>query len=123
AVKRVGVEGVDMHADEFKGENGADQIRLTSSGSDLYASDRLDAETTTHCGVNKDGTIKKKQVYSVRGSGPRSFALRPDERFLIVANQLSNELVVFDRDKKDGSLKDTKARVKIPSPTCVVFAP
>lgn len=117
------VEVVDINSEEFKGENGAAEIRITSSGSDLYASNRLDAETITHFGVNKDGTIKKKQVYSVSGSGPRSFALSPDERFLIVANQLSNELVVFDRDKKDGSLKDTKARVKIPSPTCVVFAP
>lgn len=114
---------VDINPEEFNGENGAAEIRITSSGSDLYASNRLDAETITHFRVNNDGTLEKKQVYSVSGSGPRGFALSPDEKFVIVANQLSNELVVFERNKKDGSLKDTKARVKVPSPTCVVFAP
>ncbi len=39
------------------------------------------------------------------GETPRSFNLSPDNRWLVAAGQRSNDLTVYQRDPKSGSLK------------------
>jgi 6-phosphogluconolactonase len=40
---------------------------------------------------------------------------------MIVANQNSNELVVFKVDSDSGALTPTDVKVSVPSPMCVMF--
>lgn len=55
------------------------------------------------------------------GEFARDFAISDCGQWLVVANQLSNNLAVFRRNNESGELQDTQVRHKIPSPTCVKF--
>ncbi|MBW7839122.1 MAG: beta-propeller fold lactonase family protein, partial [Chitinophagaceae bacterium] len=54
------------------------------------------------------------------GTGPRDFNIDPSGKFLIVANQKSNNIVVFRIDKKSGSLTQ-KHEIAVPIPVSINF--
>ncbi|MFM9701214.1 beta-propeller fold lactonase family protein, partial [Streptomyces europaeiscabiei] len=47
--------------------------------------------------------------------------LDPSGNFLLVANQNSDEIVVFTRNKTTGLLSDSGTRIKVGSPSCIQF--
>lgn len=89
--------------------NSAD-IHISPEGSFLYASNRRDNENTISIfSINRDnGKLTLIGHQSTHGDHPRNFTLDPTGNFLIVANQVSNNIVVFKRDAKTGLL--TKKR-------------
>jgi len=52
---------------------------------------------------------------------PRNFAIDPSGEFLLVANQKSDNIVVFRLDQKTGRLNWTGHEVQVPSPVCLKF--
>ena len=60
---------------------------------------------------------------SRRGDWPRNFSLHPSGRWLLVANQRSDSVVVFARDPDNGRLTPTRPpqRIAIPRPVCLRF--
>jgi 6-phosphogluconolactonase len=56
---------------------------------------------------------------STLGKTPRNFTLDPTGNFLLVANQDSNNIVVFSRDNKTGLLKETGYQIIVPNPVCL----
>jgi len=115
------VQLTSMRDAGFTGESGAADLKLSADNKFLYATDRIDANTITVFSVGKNGKLKQVQVSSVMGKGPRNFNFSPDERFVLVANQLTDEIVVFNRDKKSGKLTDSGKRIKASKPVCVLF--
>jgi len=59
---------------------------------------------------------------SRRGDWPRNFSLHPSGRWLLVANQRSDSVVVFGRDPDTGRLTPMRQRIALPSPVCLRFA-
>ena len=58
------------------------------------------------------------------GKTPRDFSIHPNGKSLIVANQDSNNLVVFTIDPRSGEIKQkSQTPVTISQPTCVTFVP
>ena len=112
---------ISMRKEGFDGKSGAADLKLSSDGKFLYSTDRVDANTITVFSVAKNGTLKQVQVSSVFGKGPRNFNFSPDERFVLVANQLTDEIVLFNRDKKSGLLSDSGKRIKAFTPVCILF--
>jgi len=55
------------------------------------------------------------------GKVPRHFALSPDGRFLVTANQNSGNLAVLAVDAATGRLKPTAVSVALPGASCVLF--
>jgi 6-phosphogluconolactonase len=53
---------------------------------------------------------------------PRNFTIDPTGNFLLVANQESDNIVIFKRDKKTGLLTDTGKRVQVGNPVCLKWA-
>lgn len=116
------IQEIPMNEAGFKGADGAADIRLSPDGKFLYASNRGDANTIAIYRVDSDrGTLEKIANQSVLGRGPRNFALSPDGRFLLVANQQTDEVVIFKRDSDTGLLSDTGHRIDVGSPVCLVF--
>ena len=68
-----------------------------------------------------NGTLTAVQRRSTEGRGPREFALSPDGRHVVVANQHSNTLVVIERDPRSGRLGDTVQTMEAVSPSDVKF--
>ncbi len=101
---------------------GAADIKISSDGKFLYATNRGDANTISTFQIADDGTLDKKQTISTLGKSPRNFTIDPSGKMLLVANQHSNEVVVFNRNVKSGMLTDSGKRIKVCQPVCLVFA-
>ena len=96
-------------------------IHLSPDGKYLYASNRRPANEINCFSVAKDGKLKIKQQISTTGDGPRNFAITPDGKYLLIAHQYSNNIVIFKRDVKTGLLSDTGDRIEVGAPVCLTF--
>jgi 6-phosphogluconolactonase len=88
----------------------------------LYVSNRGHNSIAVFSVAGSTGALALEQVISTEGDWPRNFTLDPTGRWLLVANQRSNSVVVFSRDRDSGRLTPTKQRIEIPSPVCLRFA-
>lgn len=100
--------------------NSAD-IHISPDGLFLYASNRWDNENTISIfSINQNsGKLTLIGHQSTYGDHPRNFTLDPTGNFLIVANQVTNNIIVFKRDVKTGLLTKTGAEIKVPRPSCL----
>lgn len=104
--------------------NSAD-IHISPDGLFLYASNRWDNENTISIFAIDTirGTLKLKGHQYVHGDHPRSFTLDPSGKFLIVANQVTNNIVVFRRDDRTGLLKKIEKEAQVPNPSSLKIRP
>jgi 6-phosphogluconolactonase (cycloisomerase 2 family) len=82
-------------------------IHTSADGRFLYVSDRGDYNHIIVFAIEADGTLREIQRRSSEGREPREFAITPDGRFMLIANQLSDALVVIRRDAGSGALGET----------------
>ncbi|TYR33925.1 lactonase family protein [Sphingobacterium phlebotomi] len=115
------VDTVSINEDGFEGENGAAEIKCSADGKFIYASNRGEANTIALFAVDKSGKLERRKVYPTEGEGPRNFNISPDGRFLLVANQKTNNITVFERNRETGELKDTGKQIEVSTPVCIVF--
>lgn len=99
----------------------AADIHLSPDGKFVYATNRGTASNITCFAVGKDGKLTFVQQISTGGVGPRNFNLTPDGKYIFVANQNSDNIVVFQRDKKTGALTNTGKMMQVGAPVCLVF--
>lgn len=112
---------ISINDDGFQGDNGAAEIKRSTDGKFIYATNRGDANTITLFAVDKSGNLERRKVYPTKGEGPRNFNLTPDGYFLLVANQKTNNITVFERNQETGELKDTRKQIEVSTPVCIVF--
>lgn len=100
--------------------NSAD-IHISPDGLFLYASNRWDHENTISIfSIDQtNGTLKLVGHQSTLGDNPRNFVIDPTGNFLIVANQVSNNLIVFKRDRKTGLLTRIGKEITVRNPSCL----
>ena len=55
------------------------------------------------------------------GKIPRNFVLDPTERWVLVANQDSNNISVFARDPETGVLAEQGKSFAVQAPMCILF--
>jgi 6-phosphogluconolactonase len=55
------------------------------------------------------------------GKTPRNFVIDPTGSFLLVANQDSDEIVIFKRNQKTGLLTPTGEKIQVYEPVCLKF--
>jgi len=115
---------ISMLPGEFKGAIGAADIHISPDGHFLYASNRGDANDISIFSVNQvNGQLTLLGNQSTLGKSPRNFSLDPSAKYLLAANQSSNEIVIFYRDEKSGLLTDTKKRIEVGKPVCIKWIP
>lgn len=112
---------ITMLAPDFKGKVGAADIHISPDGKFLYGSNRGDANEIVIFAVNKNGKLNFVGRQPTQGKVPRNFAIDPSGNFLLVANQNSNEIVMFKRDKKTGLLTPTGGKIQVSKPVCLKF--
>ena len=104
--------------------NAAAALHLSADGRFLYASNRGDDNHIAVYAVDAgSGKLRALQRRSSEGRGPREFALAPDGRHLVVANQHSGSLVVIARDPDSGLLGATVQTLPAFAPSDVKFVP
>jgi 6-phosphogluconolactonase len=107
---------------EFKGKIDAADIHISPDGKFLYESNRGDANTINVFSILPTGRLAFASRTSSLGKGPRNFAVDPSGNYVLVANQNSDEVVIFKRNKTTGALVDSSKRINIGSPVCLLFA-
>jgi 6-phosphogluconolactonase len=106
----------------FKGIIGSADIHVSLDGKFLYCSNRGASNTISIFKINEvTGELTFLQEQSTLGEKPRNFNFDPTGNFLLVANQISDNIVVFKIDKLTGLLTDTGKRIEVPNPVCIKF--
>jgi 6-phosphogluconolactonase len=116
------IERVAAHPKSYKGSIGSADIHISPDGKFLYASNRGDENNIAIFAINATtGKLTAKGYQSTLGIKPRNFALDPTGKFLLVANQDTDNIVVFKRNKQTGLLKEAGDQIKVPTPVCLQF--
>jgi 6-phosphogluconolactonase len=119
AGKLVFLQRISSHPQDYKGAFGSADIHVSPDGKFLYASNRGDANNIAIFSIAADGKLTTKGFQSTLGKKPRNFVIDPMGNYLLVANQDTNNIVVFKRDKKTGLLSETGHQIEVPNPVCL----
>ena len=96
-------------------------IHISKDGRFLYASNRGFNSIAIFSIDQTTGKISLVGQESTRGDFPRNFTLSPNEDFLLVANQNSQDIVSFRRDEVSGKLQFAD-QIKAFKPVCLLFS-
>ena len=106
---------------DFTGANGGAAVRISPDGRFIYASNRGHNSIVVFA-LSTDGlTIEKVQTISTEGDFPRDFALDPSGKYVVCANQNSDNLTLYTRNQTDGTLTTVQKDVYAPECVCVLF--
>lgn len=105
----------------YSNEPRAADIHISPDNKFLYASNRETANDISIFKILPEGNLAFVARMPTLGNGPRNFVIDPSGNFLLVANQKTNNIVVFARNKTTGLLSDTGKRINVCSPVCLVF--
>lgn len=106
---------------KIRKDYGSSDIHISPDGLFLYASNRWENENTLSIFAIDQGNGKLRLAghQSTLGDHPRMFVIDPSGKFLLVANLVTNNIIVFKRNLKTGLLTKTKYGVSIPRPSCL----
>ncbi len=105
---------------DYRGDNACADIHVDRAGRFLYGSNRGHNSIVVFEIDQETGALSLVEHESVAGDWPRNFALSPDEKFLLVANQRSGNITTLLRDQGDGELTFVGSTAA-PTPVCILF--
>jgi 6-phosphogluconolactonase len=125
------VQRVHTVPHDFFGGNHSAEIAIRPDGKFLYESNRRTQGENVRgpdtIGVYSidSGTGVLTPVEQVLSGGimPRNFEIDPTGKYLLAANQLSNNLVVFNIDSATGRLSKSGKEIMADTPVCLKFVP
>lgn len=107
---------------DYLGPAGSADIHVSPDGKYLYASNRAESNTIGIFKIQQGtGLLSLADHVSTEGKTPRNFNFDPTGKFLLAANQNSNNVVIFKVDKATGFLSDSGERIELPKPVCVAW--
>jgi 6-phosphogluconolactonase len=115
------IQTVSTVPEGFTGENWCAHVAVSPDGRFVYGSNR-GHDSIAIWVVGEGGTVSLVGHESTRGQTPRNFALDPTGDWLLVANQDSDTIVTFRRDRVTGRLTATGSVTGTPSPVAILFA-
>ena len=114
------IQNIPSVPENYQGPAGGADIHVSTDGKFLYTSNRGTSNTIGIFSIDqKTGKINLLAHQSTMGSSPRNFSLDPTGNFLLVANQQSDNIVVFKRDSKTGLLIYTGHQINVANPVCL----
>lgn len=113
------IQRISAHDTEHELYGSAD-IHISPDGKFLYASNRGDENNIAIYHIQTNGKLILTGLQDTGGEHPRNFTLDPSGNYLLVANQISGDVVVFKRDLKTGKLTQQQ-KIKILVPSCLKF--
>lgn len=86
----------------------------------LYAANRVHEDFVVYA-VADDGSLAEVQRVPNPGKEARHIAIDATGKYLLSANQFTNEVLVFPIDHATGLLQPTVGNVPVESPSCILF--
>ncbi|AIF44322.1 lactonase family protein [Virgibacillus sp. SK37] len=106
---------------DFKETNDASAIHITTDGKFLYTGNRGHNSVAAFQIDSQTKELSLIELVPSGGEWPRDFVLSPCENYLVVSNQHSGNLVLFERDTETGRLWKTNSQIDVPEVVCVKF--
>jgi 6-phosphogluconolactonase len=106
---------------DFTSPNTSADIHIDPSGKFLYQSNR-GFNGLAIFAIGSNGKLTKVGDQLTEGKTPRNFLIDPKGEFVFVAHQDTDNITIFRRDQKTGTLNYTGNSVKVPAPVCVIMA-
>ena len=116
------VQEVVMKPAGFQGTTGGADIVIDRLARFAYAIDRFDNIVVTFSLSPKDGGLTLLDRVPCGGKIPRHLALDPAGRWLLVANQASDNISVLGIDPRSGKASEAGKSFPLSKPQCLVFA-
>lgn len=104
--------------DNYRGPNTTAEIQLSEDGRFVYASNRGHNSIVTMA-IDDRGIPREPSWVSTIGEHPRFFCLDPTQKWLLVANQQSDNVTVYP--VVDGRPTAPAQTASVPTPTCLLF--
>jgi 6-phosphogluconolactonase len=118
------VQSVAAYPATSSGEKSGGDIALSRDGRFVYLSLRGDQDSLVVYAVNSEtGAFREIQRLSAQGSAPWSVGIDPTGRWLLVANQGSGSVVVFQVNQSTGKLTATGQSLTVPKASAITFYP
>ncbi|MEB0205904.1 lactonase family protein [Pseudomonas sp. CCC3.1] len=115
-------QAVELAHGQPQEKRAAGALHASADGKFLYVSNRGKANELLVFAIDPvTGELTEVQRRSVEGDHPREFTLSPNGKFLLVANQMSNAIVVIERDAETGKLGKTLQTLPMDAPSDVKF--
>jgi 6-phosphogluconolactonase len=116
------VQKVSIKTEGFTGDTmTGSEIVITRDGKFAYAADRGDDTLSSFEIDPATGKLTFLARTSCGGKVPRHIALDPTEKWLLVANQSSDDIAIIRRDQSTGKLAEKATNSGISKPQCLVF--
>ncbi len=113
---------VDLAAGLPTSGKAAAALHASADGKFLYVSNRGTTNQLLVFAIDPaTGQLQELQRRSVDGDHPREFSLDPSGKFVLIANQKSNQIVVVERDAKTGLLGKTVQKLPMDAPSDLKF--
>jgi 6-phosphogluconolactonase (cycloisomerase 2 family) len=114
------IQRIAAHYKKHKGDYSSADIHISPDGRFLYASNRGKENNIAIFAIDcYTGKLKLIGLQSTFGDHPRNFIIDPTGRFLLAANQISGDVVVFRRNLQTGLLIKTNIKIKVPGASCL----
>jgi len=97
-------------------------LQVSSDGRFLYGTNRNHDSVVVYAIAPATGRLSTLQHVFSGGAHPRHFALDPTERWLLCANQESDNVVSFPRDPETGLLGEPASMTSLSMPVCLAFS-
>lgn len=108
------IQAVSTLPDGYQGENTAADIHFSVDGRYLYVSNRGMDSLVLYEADKETGRIETRGFYGAFGKCPRNFCITPDNGCVLIANQVSGNVVLCKRDIVTGGICGKADEVKIP---------
>jgi 6-phosphogluconolactonase len=102
-------------------KNRAGEVIIDKAGRFLYACNRGPNEELLVYAIEPTGRLTLAGRTPLGGKEARHFALAPGGNFLVVAEQFTNQVSVFTRDRSTGLLVPTGNKYRVNKASCIVF--
>lgn len=113
------LQRINAHPDSLKDGFSGSDLHVSADGKFLYSSNRGVENNIAIFSIKPDGKLALLGYHTSGGNHPRIFALTPTNKFVVVANQVTGNIVVFKRNATTGLLEDTGVEVTIEGVSCV----
>jgi 6-phosphogluconolactonase len=107
-------------AEDFKGESYCADIHISRDGNYIYGSNRGENTIVTFS-IASDGKLALAGRTDCGGNWPRNFVIDPSGKFMLVANQRSGNLSLFNIDEKTGLPVKQAEDFRLTAPACLKF--
>lgn len=117
------IDNVSALPTDFAGQNTAAEIAVHPGGRFVYTSNRGHDSIAVFAVSDAGKRLERKANVSTQGKTPRFIGLDPTGKYLLAANQDTNNVVIFKIDSETGIPTPTGKQVSVGAPVCLVFSP